>query len=78
MHANNGHDYLRAVTFRLTKNVWVTPFVSVFCVELTETERPKRQVLCVWADMLDDTNYRNLCRLLLNVNFASRVHKLPK
>jgi len=40
----------------------VTPFASLFYIQ---TDSDKRLII-VWADMLDDTSYRHLCRLLLS------------
>lgn len=36
----------------------------LFCLLYLEFEDQSRQICCVWADMLDDTEYRTLCRLL--------------
>ncbi|QQX81449.1 hypothetical protein JK628_06190 [Shewanella sp. KX20019] len=42
----------------------ITPFALMFDIQCeTEVKR-----LVVWADMLDDTSYRHLCRLLLQSN----------
>ncbi|MCG9695937.1 hypothetical protein L1D21_03060 [Shewanella sp. Isolate11] len=43
------------------KLLWISPLILVF--QLRDLKR-KRLVL-VWRDMLDDTSYRHLCRLLL-------------
>ncbi|WP_299794103.1 protein YgfX [uncultured Shewanella sp.] len=50
-----------SVKFKLAGRRVVTPFASLFYLQ---TDRDKR-LLIVWADMLDDTSYRHLCRLLL-------------
>ena len=41
----------------------VTPFAVIFDIRLKNNANIKR--LVIWRDMLDDTNYRHLCRLLL-------------
>ncbi|MCE9685330.1 hypothetical protein LZP73_03755 [Shewanella sp. AS16] len=46
---------------RLQGKPWVTPFA---CLIYLHTPSGKR-LLIVWADMLDDADYRRLCRLLL-------------
>lgn len=45
----------------LLKRLWVSPYVVLFhmCGE------QEKHLIIVWRDMLDDTNYRHLCRLLL-------------
>ncbi|MCL1138871.1 protein YgfX [Shewanella pneumatophori] len=46
--------------FVVINKPFITPFAVMFDIQLqNETKR-----LVIWADMLDDTNYRNLCRLL--------------
>ncbi|MCK8043676.1 hypothetical protein MSG37_02160 [Shewanella sp. 1CM18E] len=46
--------------FVVINKPFITPLAVVFDIQLqNETKR-----LVIWADMLDDTNYRNLCRLL--------------
>ncbi|QYX65921.1 hypothetical protein K2227_06245 [Shewanella putrefaciens] len=47
--------------FKVLKRTWVTPFVCLMYIEVDTQLR----LLMVWADMLDDTDYRHLCRLLL-------------
>ncbi|MCS6174606.1 protein YgfX [Shewanella sp. SP1S2-4] len=47
--------------FQVLKRTWVTPFVCLMYIEVDTQLR----LLMVWADMLDDTDYRHLCRLLL-------------
>ncbi|MCL1050227.1 hypothetical protein L2755_11385 [Shewanella abyssi] len=47
----------------------ITPFALMFDIQCgTEVKR-----LLVWADMLDDTSYRHLCRLLLQ-SYQSRLN----
>jgi toxin CptA len=55
--------------FQLNPNPWVTPFACVFCVSLCDESLAKtgrKRSLIIFRDMLDDTSYRHLCRLLLN------------
>ncbi len=52
---SNGED------FRLLRRTWVTPFVCLIYYE----SQGKAHLLPLWADMLSDTDYRHLCRLLL-------------
>lgn len=47
--------------FQVLRRTWVTPFVCLMYIEVDTQLR----LLMVWADMLDDTDYRHLCRLLL-------------
>ena len=47
--------------FKVLKRTWVTPFVCLIYIEADAEQR----LLMVWADMLVDTDYRLLCRLLL-------------
>ncbi|MGI1987354.1 protein YgfX [Shewanella glacialipiscicola] len=47
--------------FKVLKRTWVTPFVCLIYIEVDAEQR----LLMVWADMLVDTDYRLLCRLLL-------------
>lgn len=47
--------------FQVLKRTWVTPFVCLIYIEVDTQLR----LLLVWADMLNDTDYRHLCRLLL-------------
>ncbi|QFU21695.1 hypothetical protein FS418_07300 [Shewanella sp. YLB-09] len=54
--------------FTLIKKPVVTPFVVQFYIQIEEGNRSSKRMMFVWADMLDDTSYRNLCRLLLNYN----------
>ncbi|RTR39031.1 hypothetical protein EKG38_08865 [Shewanella canadensis] len=49
-------------SFVLSGRRFVTPFVSLFYIQ---TDSSKRLII-VWSDMLDDTSYRHLCRLLLS------------
>ncbi|QDE30403.1 MULTISPECIES: protein YgfX [Shewanella] len=49
--------------FRLTKKPFISPLLCLLYLQLQTGEK---QLLLVWRDMLDDTAYRNLCRLLLS------------
>lgn len=50
----------QAGNFIVINKPFITPFALMFDIQLQhETKR-----VVVWADMLDDTNYRHLCRLL--------------
>ncbi|MDP5145186.1 protein YgfX [Shewanella holmiensis] len=46
--------------FKFGKPAFICP---LFCMLYLEFEDHSRQICCVWADMLDDTQYRTLCRL---------------
>ncbi len=50
--------------FQLILRPIVTPFILLFYIRI-EGSRKKR-LMIVWADMLNDTSFRHLCRLLLN------------
>ncbi|WOT04344.1 protein YgfX [Shewanella youngdeokensis] len=57
-----GHGVLnQQQRFIVTGKPIVTPFAVMFYVEYDG----KVTRVVVWADMLNDTNYRHLCRLLL-------------
>ncbi|WP_028762737.1 protein YgfX [Shewanella colwelliana] len=43
------------------KRFWVSPFAVVFQLENDQSSH----FVIVWRDMLDDTSYRHLCRLVL-------------
>ncbi|MCH1928698.1 hypothetical protein L9G16_00730 [Shewanella sp. A25] len=47
--------------FYILKETRVTPFVCLIYYVAND----KKQLLPIWADMLSDTDYRHLCRLLL-------------
>lgn len=47
--------------FYVLKNTLVTPFVCLIYARVDEQLR----LWLIWADMLDEVNYRHLCRLLL-------------
>nr|WP_258405010.1 protein YgfX [Shewanella psychrotolerans] len=47
-------------SYRL-KRLWISPFVVLFQM----TVEQEKHLIVVWRDMLDDTSYRHLCRLLL-------------
>ena len=50
----------QAGNFIVINKPFITPFALMFDIQLLhETKR-----VVVWADMLDDINYRHLCRLL--------------
>ncbi len=51
--------------FTLVMNPIVTPLVVFFYVHTQDMSVGHRRLVIVWADMLDDTSYRHLCRLLL-------------
>lgn len=51
--------------FTLVMNPIVTPLVVFFYVHSQDMRVGHRRLVIVWADMLDDTSYRHLCRLLL-------------
>ncbi|MCE9679056.1 hypothetical protein LZP69_07670 [Shewanella sp. AS1] len=52
------------------KTLWVSPWLVVFHLNVKansgeNTREPRKHLILVWRDMLDDTSYRHLCRLLL-------------
>ncbi|ACJ30469.1 Conserved hypothetical protein [Shewanella piezotolerans WP3] len=55
--------------FALKGRPIVTPFMVVFDIHCGSDEKR----LVVWADMLNDTNYRHLCRLLL-LSYRNRLN----
>jgi len=61
--------------FALRARQIVTPFVCLMFIELdSDSEawwhnRDKRLII-IWSDMLDDTDYRHLCRLLLTCKLS--------
>ncbi|WP_299002604.1 protein YgfX [uncultured Shewanella sp.] len=48
--------------FILVKKAFISAFVVVFYYQCVNDNKSKMMV--VWSDMLTDTNYRHLCRLL--------------
>ncbi|MCL1144930.1 hypothetical protein L2747_02745 [Shewanella marinintestina] len=58
---SDGQGKLEGQTeFMVVARPVITPFAVMFDIKLaTETRR-----IVIWADMLDDINYRHLCRLL--------------
>ncbi|MFT6131673.1 MAG: toxin CptA [Shewanella sp.] len=48
----------------LTKKPFISPLMCIIYLQHLQTG--ENRVLLVWSDMLDDTAYRNLCRLLLS------------
>ena len=46
----------------LSRKAMISPLFCVVFLHNTHTD--SAQMLVVWSDMLDDTHYRNLCRLL--------------
>lgn len=48
--------------FQVLPRTWVTPFVCLMYLNVGA----KPRLLPLWADMFTDTDYRHLCRLLLN------------
>ncbi|AZG74275.1 protein YgfX [Shewanella livingstonensis] len=49
---------------RLSKKPYISPLLCIIYLQNTKTA--EYQLLLVWNDMLDDTAYRNLCRLLVS------------
>jgi toxin CptA len=49
---------------RLCKKPFISPLLCIIFLQYTKTE--ERRLLLVWSDMVDDTAYRTLCRLLLS------------
>ncbi|WP_299802109.1 protein YgfX [uncultured Shewanella sp.] len=60
LKADGAGKFKNGTEFVLQGKPIITPFAVMF--DITFTGGNKRLVL--WADMLDDTNYRHLCRLL--------------
>lgn len=54
--------------FKVILKPVITSFIVLFYIQL-EGSRQKR-LMIVWADMLDDTGFRHLCRLLLTSRVA--------
>lgn len=52
--------------FTLVLNPIVTPLVVFFYINTQDMSVGRRRLVIIWADMLDDTSYRHLCRLLLS------------
>ncbi|BAJ00901.1 protein YgfX [Shewanella violacea] len=53
------------VKFTLVSGPIVTPLVVFFYIRTQDMEVGHRRLVIIWADMLEDTSYRHLCRLLL-------------
>ncbi|WP_076407702.1 protein YgfX [Shewanella sp. UCD-KL12] len=53
-----------AKKFKLIRKPVITSFIVLFYIQLEGSHR--KRLMIVWADMLDDTGFRHLCRLLLN------------
>ena len=58
-------DEIVSEKFTLVMSPIVTPLVVFFYVHTQDMPVGHRRLVIVWADMLDDTSYRHLCRLLL-------------
>ena len=65
----DGNVRLNQQRFVIKGRPIVTPFAVVFDIQSGCEEKR----LVVWADMLNDTNYRHLCRLLL-LSYRNRLH----
>ncbi|MEI6858647.1 MAG: protein YgfX [Shewanella sp.] len=52
--------------FTLVLSPLVTPLVVFFYIHTEDINVGHRRLVIIWADMLDDTSYRHLCRLLLS------------
>jgi toxin CptA len=50
--------------FTQQRSAIVTPLFCLLFLEMTADNRQIKMILPVWRDMLDDTSYRHLCRLL--------------
>lgn len=50
--------------FVINTRPFITAFVSIIYIEITQPNANKVAMIWVWSDMLDDTSYRHLCRLL--------------
>lgn len=58
-------DETVAKKFILVMSPIVTPLVVFFYVRTQDMKVDHKRLVIIWADMLDDTSYRHLCRLLL-------------
>ncbi|MPY23291.1 hypothetical protein FM037_21700 [Shewanella psychropiezotolerans] len=58
-------DEIATEKFTLVMSPIVTPLVIFFYVHTQDMNVGHRRLVIIWADMLDDTSYRHLCRLLL-------------
>ncbi|SQH75589.1 conserved membrane protein of unknown function [Shewanella benthica] len=58
-------DEIAMEKFTLILSPIVTPLVVFFYVHTQDMHVGHRHLVIIWADMLDDTSYRHLCRLLL-------------
>ncbi|WP_319002885.1 protein YgfX [Shewanella glacialimarina] len=56
-----GGRLVNGQSFTFGKAAFICP---LFCLLYLEFEDESRQICCVWADMLDDSQYRTLCRLV--------------
>jgi toxin CptA len=54
----------QAANINFSKKPFISPLLCVIFLQYTKTGQ--RRLLLVWSDMLDDTAYRTLCRLLLS------------
>lgn len=55
---------LSQLHFTQQRSAIVTPLCCLLFLEMTADNRQIKMILPVWRDMLDDTSYRHLCRLL--------------
>lgn len=56
--------------FQVQRKIWVTPFACLFGAKFDT----QRRLYIIWADMLSDSDYRHLCRLLLNIKNDKPSH----
>lgn len=60
LKADGGGKLDHCMDFVISGKPVITPFAVMFDIAVMG----KKKRLVLWADMLDDTNYRHLCRLL--------------
>jgi toxin CptA len=55
---------VQASNISLSKKAFICPLVCIIFLQVSKSG--DQRLLLVWSDMLDDTAYRDLCRLLLS------------
>ena len=67
LHSEHRFKYSNDAADYLCRVLWVSPLLCAFYVlpvDEPETKRQKRLII-IWRDMLSDSNYRHLSRLLI-------------
>ena len=68
LYSDNRLKYSGDSTGYSCQVLWVSPLLCAFYVSASETPervQPESKLLIIWRDMLSDSNYRHLSRLLL-------------